>query len=95
MRTGIYLLTATLIILALVGTAPNITFADDDISYITKEKLKAMLNDRNFTLIDVRFPRNWEKSKHKIKGAEREDPHDVSGWAGKYAKDHMIVLYCD
>ncbi len=61
---------------------------------ITKEELKALIDDPDTIIIDVRLRFQWEKSKQKIKGAVHEDPfEEVTSWAGSYPKDKRIVLY--
>ncbi len=64
-----------------------------DIPRMTKEQLKARLGDANLTIVDVRTPKDYDNSSHKIKGAVRENPMDVNFWA-PYPKDRVIVLYC-
>jgi len=62
---------------------------------ISKEELKALLNDPSVVVIDVRTDWSWQESDKKIKGAIREDPlGDVKAWALRYPKDKKIVLYC-
>ena len=62
---------------------------------ITKEELKALLNDPSVVVIDVRTDWSWRESDKKIKGAVREDPlADVRTWASKYPREKKIVLYC-
>lgn len=61
---------------------------------ITPEELKAKLGDSDLVIVDVRRAGHWEASDRKIPGAVREDPKDVEGWAGKYAQDKTLVLYC-
>jgi len=59
-----------------------------------KEELKRRLGEKEIVVIDVRTQGDWEKSDFKIRGAAREEPQDTASWAGKYAKDKTIVLYC-
>jgi len=62
---------------------------------ITSEELKALLDDPNTIIIDVRQEGDWKQSDRKIKGAVHEDPmKEEESWAGKYPKDKNIVLYC-
>ncbi len=61
---------------------------------ITKEELKARLDNPDVIIIDVRIGRDWNDSTLKIKGALREDPRDVSSWMNKYSRDKTIVFYC-
>jgi predicted sulfurtransferase len=66
-----------------------------EVPRMTKEELKAIMNDPDFVILDVRAGQDWEKSDLKIKGAIRENPQrDTESWAKKYAKDKTIVLYC-
>ena len=80
--------------LAWMAAGPAV-FADDETPRITKEELKAKLSDPAVTVIDVRYKPNWKKSGQKIAKAVREDPNEISSWAGKYKKDQMLVFYCD
>jgi rhodanese-related sulfurtransferase len=66
----------------------------ESVSMITKDQLKAMLDNPDLTIIDVRYSKHWTGSDMQIKGAVREDPNDVKSWADKYGKDQFIVLYC-
>lgn len=61
---------------------------------ITADELNAQLGDPDITIIDVRRAGHWKGSDQKIAGAVREDPKDVEGWAGNYAQDKTLVLYC-
>lgn len=94
-RTSL-LIGAFLTMLALSWVVPGpASAADDDASRITKEELKAKLGDPAVTVIDVRYKANWKKSGQQIARAVREDPNEISSWAGKYKKDQMLVFYCD
>ena len=64
----------------------------DDVSYIAKEDLAGLLDDRKVKLIDVRL--NWETSQDKIKNAVYQNPKATASWAAKYHKDQPIILYC-
>lgn len=66
-----------------------------EVRRVTKEDLKALLDDPITTVIDVRQEVDWRQSDLKIKGALREDPTQGAGsWGKKYLKDKNIVLYC-
>jgi len=91
MRKG--LLIAPLLIFSLAWML--ITFARSaDVPRMQKDELKAMLNKSDLAIVDVRTEGDWKSDALKIKGAVREDPQSVKSWAGKYAKDKTIVLYC-
>ncbi len=61
---------------------------------MTIEELKASLGQPGLVVLDVRSEGDWKGSDQKIKGAVREVPGDVKGWAGKYDRDKTLVLYC-
>lgn len=66
-----------------------------EVRRITKEELKALLDNENTIIIDVRQEGDWQQSDRKIKGAVHEDPmKEEESWARKYPKDKKIVLYC-
>ena len=71
--------------------APDKTSAS--IPRISKETLRAWLNDPSVILLDVRLPRDWKKSGEKIKGAAQENPAKFAVWQSKYPKTEPIVLY--
>jgi len=65
-----------------------------EVPRITKEKLKAMLEDPDVIIIDDRSGSDWSGSEVKIKGAIREDSGRASDWMDKYPKDKTLVFYC-
>ncbi len=81
------------IALALSWMFALLAFADD-VPRISKEKLRAMLENPDISIIDVRSNVDWLGSHLKIRGASREDPRKVSSWLDKYPKDRTLVLYC-
>jgi rhodanese-related sulfurtransferase len=68
--------------------------AADEVPRMTKEQLKALLNDPDVVILDVRTSRDWKGSEKKIKGAVRENPKRFKSWAHKYPKNKALVLYC-
>ena len=87
------LLIALLLIFFAVGVLA--TFARSaDVPRMKKDELKAMLDNPDLVILDVRAKKDWTDSDSKIKGAIREDPDSVKSWAGKYSKDKTLVLYC-
>jgi rhodanese-related sulfurtransferase len=89
------LVIAPLLILLVVGILT--TFAKSaDVPRMTKDELRAMLNNPALVILDVRSEIDWKDSDSKIKGAIREDPESVKSWAGKYSKEKekTFVLYC-
>jgi len=81
-----------LLLLALVPVNAN---SLSRIERLTPEGLKAILDEPDVVVIDLRRAVDWKSSDLKIRGAVREDPMDVEAWAGQYPKDKRIVLYCD
>lgn len=67
--------------------------AHREVPRITKDELRANLDNKEYVVIDVRIPKDYGNSNVKIKGAIRENPMDVNFWS-PYPKDKKIVLYC-
>ena len=87
------LLIVPLLVFFMVGILA--TFARSaDVPKMKKDELKAMLDNPDLVILDVRAQSDWKNDDSKIKGATREDPESVKSWAEKYAKDKTIVLYC-
>lgn len=85
---------ATMMVLGIVGLCVIPAVASQDVPRIMKEDLKKLLDKSEVLIIDVRSGRDWTASEFKIKGAIRENPHDLDSWANKYKKDKTLVLYC-
>ena len=86
---------AIIVMVAVMSTAcaaPKKTVAQE-IPRMTKEELKANLDNDNVVIIDVRTPKDYDNSDKKIRGAVRENPMDVRYWT-PYPKNKIIVLYC-
>jgi hypothetical protein len=66
----------------------------ESIPRMTKEQLKAQLDNPDFVVVDVRADHDWQDSSSKIKGAIREDPSKLNSWSQKYPENKTIVLYC-
>jgi rhodanese-related sulfurtransferase len=75
---------------ALAADAP----LPQDVPRMTKEEAKALLGNKNFVIVDVRLAKDWDQSNSKIKGAVREDPHNVDAWLAKYPKGKTLLFYC-
>jgi rhodanese-related sulfurtransferase len=83
------------LIMGLAATVlPPAPIAEAGVPMITADELKAKLGSQDLTILDVRRAAHWNASDRKIVGAVREDPQAVESWAGKYAKDKTLVLYC-
>ena len=61
---------------------------------MTKEELKAMLDDPDLMVLDVRRGKDWKSSEFKIQGATYVKPEDYADWAGGLPKNKKYVLYC-
>jgi len=87
------LLISLLVIFFMVGILA--TFAKSaDVPRMKKDELKAMLDNADLVILDVRTQSDWNDGDSKIKGAIREDPESVKSWLEKYSKDKTLVLYC-
>jgi rhodanese-related sulfurtransferase len=87
----VWLLAVSLVMASLI--AP-VAIAQDSISRMTKEELKARLDDSSLVIVDARSSRNWDASDRKIKGAVRVEPRDASKLPEAYSKDQTLVFYC-
>jgi rhodanese-related sulfurtransferase len=87
-----------MLIVLIMGQATTVLLAaptaEAGVSLITAEELKARLGDPAITIVDVRLAAHWNTSDRKIVGAVREDPEAVESWAGKYARERTLILYC-
>ena len=61
---------------------------------MTKEELRAMLDNPDVIVLDVRVGRDWKASEYKIEGAVRVEHSEVKSWASRYGKDKTFVIYC-
>jgi hypothetical protein len=66
----------------------------DTVPRMTQQEAKSLLGNPDVIFIDVRAPKDWDASSSKIRGAIREDPSNISGWAEKYPKEKTLLLYC-
>ena len=65
-----------------------------DVERVTKEQLKAMIEEINPIIIDVRLEKHWENSPYKIKGAIRGNPEAFQSWSDTHPKASVLILYC-
>ena len=79
---------------ALAALGVGVAMAGDEAPRIGKDDVKARLGAADMSIIDVRAASDWSESTLKIKGAVREDPKNVDGWASRYPKDRTLILYC-
>lgn len=90
-RPPVWLLAVSLVMASLIA---QVAIAQDSVSRMTKEELKARLDDSNLVIIDARSSRDWDASDRKIKGAVRVEPRDASKLPETYSKDQTLVFYC-
>ena len=64
------------------------------ISWVTKEELRASLGSADLVILDVRKRPDWDASSRKISGAIHEDYEQVKIWAPKYSQGKTLALYC-
>ena len=91
MKLKHFVLALTLLSLAVVWVS---SVAAADIARMTKEELKAMMNNPKVVIVDVRTNPEWNLAKVKIKGAVREDASKVKSWIEKYSPDKTYIFYC-
>ena len=65
-----------------------------DVPLMTTEELNKTLTDNDVLILDARRESHWSASELKIQGAVRASPDDVETWAGNFAKDKKVVIYC-
>lgn len=78
---------------ASIGCVSATTATSKDVSRITKQELRSMLDDPDVIILDVRPEQQWKASELKIRGAIYENPKKVGSWARKYPKDKTLILY--
>ena len=85
-----FLLVAIALLVACAGTG----IASGEVPLMTTDELKAMLDDPDLLIIDVRRGKDWTSSEFKIKGATYYKPESYDEWVSRIPKSKKIVLYC-
>jgi 3-mercaptopyruvate sulfurtransferase SseA len=80
--------------LTFFGLGTQLAAATSPVPTMTKEALKAALDNPNVVIVDVRLGKDWKASESKIKGAIRVDADLVPSLADQYPKDKTLVFYC-
>lgn len=90
----LWLLSLVLLVVSLSCASP--VFVNEAIPKMDKDTLLARLDQPDTVVLDVRIGQHWSSSDRMIRGAEKVEvnPRAVNRWAGRYAKDATIVLYC-
>jgi hypothetical protein len=70
------------------------TLLADEVSRISKEEAKEMVDNPDVVFLDLRAGSDWRASDIKIKGAVREEPGNVQEWISKYDVERTYILYC-
>lgn len=83
-----------LLALAVILTGTGVSQAGTDVPLMTTDELKAMLDDPDILILDVRKGKDWKSSEFKIKGATHAKPDAYQEWSNTYPKSKKIVLYC-
>lgn len=82
--------------LSLAVCKPGFTAApagSEMVPRISKEDLKAKLEDSSTFILDVRLPGHYAGSSAKIKGALWVNAKDVSRWSRLFPRSSTFVLY--
>ena len=61
---------------------------------MSTDELKAMLDDPDLLILDVRRGKDWSSSEFKIKGATYYKPENYDEWINRIPKSKKVVLYC-
>ena len=93
MRRNAPAIVGIVICTAFVLTALSLALSAD-VTRITKDELRTLIDKGDVIVVDVRTGRDWKSSEFKIHTAVREDSGQVASWANKYSKDKTLVLYC-
>ena len=64
-----------------------------NVSTISVNHAKQLLNSPDTVVIDVRKHRNWWRTSKKILSAVRENPTKIDQWAGKYSQEQTLIFY--
>ena len=72
----------------------EVMVSEGGVPFISRNALRARLDDPSLAILDVRKMADWTDSNAKIKGAIRENHWEVEKWASKYPKEQRIVTYC-
>jgi len=89
-----FLLLLLALAVATVATVATVVAAAEEAPRMSREELKAMLDNPDLVIVDVRRGKDWDASEFKVKGAMRMDPDQFESWKGQLPKDKTLVLYC-
>jgi hypothetical protein len=93
-KTGTFSRTLAAAVAMLLMAAPCVrAMAMSAVPLITKEDLRAKLDNPEVMVLDVRTGDDWKSAQYKIKGSVRLDPKTFSTWADTLPRDKTIVFY--
>ena len=71
----------------------SLTVNASELSIISTNQLKLILDKPEIAVIDVRESKDWQSSGVKIKGAIRGSPKNFESWAHDFSNDKILILY--
>ena len=93
MRNRITVVLVGAVALAMLCVFAQTVAADEKIVRMAMDELKARIDDPDVVIVDARINRDWNASKHKIKGAVRIDPKGSDSWLDAFPKTSLLVFY--
>ena len=84
----------TVLLAVILLLAAAFTASADNVPRMSTDELNARLGEADLTVLDVRGSWDWNPAEARIAGAQRVNPGTPAQWAGNYAKDKPVVLYC-
>ena len=85
---------AVIVVGIIISCAVTPTSVTGDVGRMDKDELKALLDNPDIVILDVRTSSDWNRSEYKIKGAHRLDQSNADKVETMYPKDKTIVTYC-
>ena len=83
-----------MVMLAVLMACASAGKTGGEVPRMAADDLKAMLEDPDLVILDVRRATDWSSSDLMIKGAVYADPERYDDWRNAYPKEKKIVLYC-
>ena len=77
-----------------VQAAPSAATAAEKVERLSKEEVRAKIENPDWIIVDVRFPKTWKAGDLKIRGAVVEHAKKRRDWMDRYGKDKTLVFYC-
>ncbi|MCF8030934.1 MAG: hypothetical protein K9K39_08570 [Desulfohalobiaceae bacterium] len=80
--------------LLLLGALALTSAHASQVPRMDKDQLKAILNNSDLILFDVRPFAQWAASSQKLPGAKHKDPHQARQWGQTLDRNKTVVTYC-